>query len=1030
MKIRNRILSFLLSIAFFISVFSGFPLMEVSAAKPNCDITIPSVVYIGDQFVIEGEATYNKSKIDIVNIAIYENDSMSNGVWCFRKVGLNARSFDFQESAKLFEWGDIIDSVNPNSTNPPFDTGAYESVYVEVIVKAQDGTSTKKTQTISVRESNEKLDSPKITSPDVDDTFYAGEDIKFSWTNVREADRFEWELHKLNQNGKYTKIDGGYTNKPVTIDGDTFKARSSYKFQIRSCCGNSTSEWNDIIIYIDASPELSADPDSLVFSSDKGEKYFDLTSSHEWEAEVSVDWIDLSSYDGDGDEEITVYVDKNTGEHRTGVIIITNDVVGSIEIIIQQDSGIAPYLNVSPTSIMMPSEDGARSFVITSNISWEIFCESDWIRNISQEDGYGNESIQILANENTSTQSRTAIITIEGDGITRTVTVTQDGRPAIVGDINNDGEITNKDRFLLNRYIANMTGYTDIDKTLADINGDGSVTEADVEYLTRYLAGWVGYEKLPEINTGTSVCAHTQYTDTYFNTVYVSSTIKTNTTHTYYHVYNRKCSCGVDIGKVQGDLITEAHSYVNNLCACGAYNDASYEKWTGVNVSDAQANVYSTPSATVRYGYINKNEVVTVIGEYGDKYLIEYTLDGGNGVKQGYVNKETLLVQMAKQYEASHSDYAHKHKICTYRTDGILLSVLDVEEHIFNKTEITYRYVDNGNSSHSIYADQYDICECGYSKLVATEIFKTTAPHSASNNDKYVCRLCAGNIHYISNPTPNTSYAINYQGTKYPISFPDYDYTSGSNYDITFGGWSTVYEKVYNDRKWDIANFVGNLELDDESYLLAGIALTEQLLTNLVHTDFIKVVLQKNETTGKNRALILIGDNSSINRGEVGSNKCLYIQCTNNMAFTGNNVPPYVNYNDGKEIADWLVRSSGISLPSEGWSIDDKLLYNVDIVYSNNWNTFDNYYKYLSFNEKGEAVTIERIMSGDRYQLTAYEDDSLLQIILNDLPIINSLVRPYLTENIKNYFVQPIQADSGEFIAKFSEEFNIVKITK
>lgn len=394
------------------------------------------------------------------------------------------------------------------------------------------------------------------------------------------------------------------------------------------------------------------------------------------------------------------------------------------------------------------------------------------------------------------------------------------------------------------------------------------------------------------------------------------------------------------------------------------------------------------------------------------------------------MNKDVLLVHIAKQYETNYFDYTNKHQICTYRTDGVLLSVLDIEEHIFNKAEITYRYVDNGNSSHSVYKDQYEICECGYSKLVATENYKAAVPHSASNNDKYVCSLCAGNIHYLSNPTPNTAYAINYQGAEYPISFPDYDYVSNSNYDITFGGWSTVYEKVYNDRKWDVANFVGNLELDDESYLLAGIALTEQLLTNLVHTDFIKVVLQKNEITGKNRALILIGDNSSINRGEVGSNKCLYIQCTNNMAFTGNNVPPYVNYNDGKEIADWLVRSSGISLPSEGWSIDDKLLYNVDIAYSNSWNSFDNFYKYLSFNENGEAITIERIMSDDRYQLSAYENDTLLQIILNDLPIINSLIRPYLTENIKNYFIQPIQADSGEFIAKFSEEFNIVKISK
>lgn len=875
-----------------------------------------------------------------------------------------------------------------------------------------------------------ELEIPDIISPDSYEVIVAGEDVEFEWDEIDNAKKYEWELYEADKtDGRYL-TSGTTINEYVILDGDWFEGNNVYSFYVRAVSGDVSSDWGKCIYLICQVPDsISVEENDFQIGSEGGTGYIRLTSTVAWEAIVSNTWIAINKTSGTGDAEIRVQVEPNSGDSRTGSVIIHNE-LGSIYVTIHQHSGTTPYLAVSTNRIELSSENDSYSFYISSNVNWEIFCDSDWVRNISKEDGYGDESIQVLVNKNTSTRSRTAIITIEGDGITKTVTITQEGRPAVVGDINNDGEITNKDRFLLNRYLAKMSGYTDIDKTLADINGDKIINQADAEYLSRHLASWAGYEKLPEINAETSVCAHTQYTDTYLNTEYVSSTIKTNTTHTYYHVYNRKCNCGVDVGKVQGELITEAHSYVNNLCACGAYNDASYKKWTGVNVSGAQVNVYSTPSATVRYGYINKNEVVTVIGESGDKYLIEYTLDGDNGVKQGYINNEALLVQIANQYETNHIDYAHKHKICTYRTDGVLLSVLAVEEHIFNKTEITYRYVDNGNSSHSVYADQYDICECGFSKLVATEIYKTTAPHSASNNDKYVCRLCAGNIHYLSNPTPNTSYAINYQGTEYPISFPDYDYVSNSNYDITFGGWSTVYEKVYNDRKWDIANFVGNLELDDESYLLAGIALTEQLLTNLVHTDFIKVVLQKNETTGKNRALILIGDNSSINRGEVGSNKCLYIQCTNNMAFTGNNVPPYVNYNDGKEIADWLVRSSGISLPSEGWSIDDKLLYNVDIVYSNNWNTFDNYYKYLSFNEKGEAVTIERIMSGDRYQLTAYEDDTLLQIVLNDLPIINSLVRPYLTENIKNYFVQPIQADSGEFIAKFSEEFNIVKITK
>mgnify|MGYP003316630632 CR=1 FL=1 len=60
----------------------------------------------------------------------------------------------------------------------------------------------------------------------------------------------------------------------------------------------------------------------------------------------------------------------------------------------------------------------------------------------------------------------------------------------IIGDINGDGTITNKDRFLLNRYLANMAGYTSINKTVADINGDGKLNNKDASLLFQYLSGW------------------------------------------------------------------------------------------------------------------------------------------------------------------------------------------------------------------------------------------------------------------------------------------------------------------------------------------------------------------------------------------------------------------------------------------------------------------------------------------------------------------------------------------------------------
>ena len=78
-----------------------------------------------------------------------------------------------------------------------------------------------------------------------------------------------------------------------------------------------------------------------------------------------------------------------------------------------------------------------------------------------------------------------------------------------VGDINGDGQITNKDRFWLKRYLANMAGYTNINKTMADINGDGVVNSDDAIILERHLFGWIGYENL-EIFHNTDTGASTE----------------------------------------------------------------------------------------------------------------------------------------------------------------------------------------------------------------------------------------------------------------------------------------------------------------------------------------------------------------------------------------------------------------------------------------------------------------------------------------------------------------------------------------
>lgn len=82
--------------------------------------------------------------------------------------------------------------------------------------------------------------------------------------------------------------------------------------------------------------------------------------------------------------------------------------------------------------------------------------------------------------------------TFEGNVVDRKY---PDGKPPYTsGDVNDDGEVTQRDVTFLRRYLAGWDGYEDINQLAADVNRDGEVTQRDVTILRRYLAGWDGVE--------------------------------------------------------------------------------------------------------------------------------------------------------------------------------------------------------------------------------------------------------------------------------------------------------------------------------------------------------------------------------------------------------------------------------------------------------------------------------------------------------------------------------------------------------
>ena len=88
---------------------------------------------------------------------------------------------------------------------------------------------------------------------------------------------------------------------------------------------------------------------------------------------------------------------------------------------------VAAFLNVSPATISLGSGSGLNgSFSLTSNTSWSITDNADWL-SVSPVSGSNNATITVTTTSaNTGATPRTAIVTVAGAGVAnKTVTVTQ-----------------------------------------------------------------------------------------------------------------------------------------------------------------------------------------------------------------------------------------------------------------------------------------------------------------------------------------------------------------------------------------------------------------------------------------------------------------------------------------------------------------------------------------------------------------------------------------------------------------------------
>jgi hypothetical protein len=89
----------------------------------------------------------------------------------------------------------------------------------------------------------------------------------------------------------------------------------------------------------------------------------------------------------------------------------------------------AAVLNASLQTLSVSASQITTTTTITANVAWTASSNQSWVT-LQQTSGNGNGTLSFTISTNTTTSVRTAIITISGGGITRTIAISQSGTVA------------------------------------------------------------------------------------------------------------------------------------------------------------------------------------------------------------------------------------------------------------------------------------------------------------------------------------------------------------------------------------------------------------------------------------------------------------------------------------------------------------------------------------------------------------------------------------------------------------------------
>jgi hypothetical protein len=158
---------------------------------------------------------------------------------------------------------------------------------------------------------------------------------------------------------------------------------------------------------------------------------FDIKSNTDWSASSNQTWLNLDKTKGTADSTITLTAEANPNvTTRKATITITAAGVPDQTINVTQEAAAA-VLSVSATDLTVAAPANSTvSFDLTSNTNWSVKSNQAWLKS-NASGGFGTGNIILTAQENPTSATRKATITISAKGVADiVVTVTQEASVA------------------------------------------------------------------------------------------------------------------------------------------------------------------------------------------------------------------------------------------------------------------------------------------------------------------------------------------------------------------------------------------------------------------------------------------------------------------------------------------------------------------------------------------------------------------------------------------------------------------------